>query len=376
MEESIFAPESLLTALKPFRKDRQLATILFWWLIDGWAISETDDDGIDWKPILDRYFEPITKSTGTRAKARKWLEENGFIEIRKTVCDNGISRNLRIKGKTPQQYRVTSQGPLVPYVVQEKPVVDYLLYADTGSDAASQNTRKNLGLLRKKEKTWEEEKNMDEKHWNRDQQSMILLENNLGKVGRGYKVNRLYSPFATARRPVRKLFKLGDEEIRAFDLRAAQPTLMGNLARDEKLLRACQSDELYQGIARAMGVSRDEAKQAFYCYSFGPIRTVRTGRPEALLVQEFMADNYPITASYVTSQKQPDHRKFAIQMQNLEASIFVDGIFAELSTIGIDALTVHDSIYVGDKDSQQARDVTEQHLKKNIIGGIFSIQED
>lgn len=357
------------------RIDKMEATYLFWWLIDSWENNTTTRTGKEWKQVLDKHFEFITKSRETRAKIRAWLEENGFIEIRKTMCKDGTHRNLRIKNKTAQQYRTLEREEMVEYVLCSKTIQDCFSIAETANDEASQQTRKNLGLLRKKENAWGKTQNTEDRYRNRDQKALLTIENNAGSIKRGRKVDRLFSPWVTSRNAVRKLFTFGSDEIRSFDLQAAQPTLMGSLAKDEKLLGACLSDELYLGIARAFDLDRDKAKKAFYSYSYGPIRKHGTRRPQALLVQQYISDNYPITANYVASQKRFDHCQFAIKMQNLEASIFVDGIFAELSRVGILALTVHDSIYVGTTHQEQTKEITEEHLNKHVFGGIFKINQ-
>ncbi|MCY2976672.1 MAG: hypothetical protein NTW52_18605 [Planctomycetota bacterium] len=377
MENSIYLPSRLIDEVESLgeRIDKMEATYLFWWLIDSWENNTTTRTGKEWKQVLDKNFEFITKSRETRAKIRAWLEENGFIEIRKTMCKDGTLRNLRIKNQTAQQYRTLGREEMVEYVLCSKTIQDCFSIAETANDEASQQTRKNLGLLRKKENAWGKIKNTEDRYRNRDQKALLTIENNVGSIKRGRKVDRLFSPWVTSRNAVRKLFTFGSDEIRSFDLQAAQPTLMGSLAKDEKLLGACLSDELYQGIARAFDLDRDKAKKAFYSYSYGPIRKHGTRRPQALLVQQYIADNYPVTANYVASQKQFDYRQFAVKKQNLEASIFVDGIFAELSRVGIPALTVHDSIYVGTTHQEQTKEITEEHLNKQIFGGLFKINQ-
>lgn len=377
-EDRINIPEALLDAAQEdrFRIEFTETLLLSWWLIDGWAWGESDTvEGKEWKQIHDCNFKNITTNNHSRAKARQWLEERGFIEIRKVDCPDGIKRNRREKGKFSQQYIALNPTSLIPYRLHCK-TLDACLPVWTGKDQASQQTRTNIGKLsKKKKKTSIQEEKTTEKNRSRDQQSVLMLERNRGKVGRGYKVNRLYSPWTAARKVVRESFDLEGDLIASLDLRAAQPTLMAALAQDEKMLADCQSDTFYRGLADFIGAIRDDAKSSFYAYSFGPIRSVGTKQPQALEVQTWMRENYPETATFVDAKKQNDYRKFACEMQDREALIFVDGIFQELTEKGLTALTVHDSICFREQDREQATEIAMKHLNKHIKGGMFHLDQ-
>jgi hypothetical protein len=77
---------------------------------------------------------------------------------------------------------------------------------------------------------------------------------------------------------------------------------------------------------------------------------------------------------FVDSKKQHDYRKFACEMQDREALIFVDGIFQELTENGLTALTVHDSIYFREQDREQATETAIKHLNKHIMGGFYHLE--
>ena len=129
----------------------------------------------------------------------------------------------------------------------------------------------------------------------------------------------------------------------SFDLRAAQPTLIGTLAGSLQFLRDSSSGKLYRDIGEALEVERDAAKDACYAYAFGPNRKQTTKNKPALAVQELVEKNYPEVHRYVWKQKLTDYRKFACMLQDKEAELFVDKILKELIQINIPALSVHDS---------------------------------
>ena len=57
-----------------------------------------------------------------------------------------------------------------------------------------------------------------------------------------------------------------------------------------------------------------------------------------------MERHYDKAAQYVIENKTGNYRRFSWNMQRMEADIFVDCVYASLASLGIPALTVHDSI--------------------------------
>jgi S-ribosylhomocysteine lyase LuxS involved in autoinducer biosynthesis len=373
---TIYVPKKLIESAEwaGFRKDRLEVTYLFWWLIDSWSsTSEERETGRRWKQIHDSNFEAITRSRDTRAKTRSWLNKSGFIEIRQTSCKDGRLRPRRIRGKESQGYATLMHDDLVPYKPSSRALVE-IFSVETGEDLECRITRENIGLLkRKKDLEWDLREIGEEKHRNRDQKSILLLEQNMGKVGRGQKVNRLYSPWTSARKPIRELFTLDGDEIASFDLRAAQPTIMATLAYDKEMLSDCKSDVFYTGLADYIGATRKDAKQAFYAYSFGPIRKDAAEHSVAYQTQQWMREQYPMTGRYVDSCKKGNYRSFSREMQNREAFIFVDCIFRQLADEGIPALTVHDSIYFKVRDLSRAKEIAEEHLDRQLGRGLYTL---
>lgn len=391
----IQVPKKLLDriAVENFRIEREEATLLIWWFIESQYPfgDEDDEDGNEegWTSINDRkHFKKLANNDKTRTNCRNWLEAEGFIAIRKVVCKDGVTRNLRIRWKTSQQYKALGAEDLVSYEIPNRSVIDCLASPETSTDLACQMTRENLAKLKRKEhcvlapprdqdKYNPKEYNLAK--YNRDLVSIEVLENNLGRVSRGAKVNRVYSPWVCARkheRNIRSMFTLDGEEIVSLDMRAAQPTFVANFAEDDELLTACMEDQLYSGLMSLLGKDRKETKKSFLAYLFGNIRKSTTETPDAFEIQEYMATKFPIAAKYVEQEKTLDYRQFARKLQNYEASIFIDEVFVELTKKNIPVLTVHDSISSTKSKARECREVMEESIRRRIISGKFMIKDE
>jgi hypothetical protein len=369
----IFVPELLLDQVRRcgFRSERIDTTLLFWWLIDGWSITDGTNDR--WKRIHDTNFTGFTKNTNSRSNARKWLSTNGFIKIKMVVCKDGKERPERIKGQKSQSYAITHRSSIVPYRLASQNLAT-CISTFTANDNASQQTRRVLGLLKRKvEKNGEKTPKVLSFQDNRDLLSIFAIEHNLGSVKRGRLVDRLYSPWTGARKLIRSYFTIEGCEIRSLDLRAAQPMLMALLADDQTMSDACFDDSFYGDLSSALGLPREQAKKRFYHYSFGPNRNPHPTESEAYEVQEWMKSRFPIAANYVFTKKTGNYRKFAREMQNKEALLFIDGIYSEITKSDLPALTVHDAIYFKATDYQQIKQIIDKRLTQHFKNKKFAL---
>lgn len=392
----IYIPQSMidLLQLQRHRKDFIQSLVLMYSIMEGWSIkTKPDSFGRRWKPIHDSHFVGVTTKRNTRAKIRKWLVENGFIEIRQTVCKDGKLRPLRVKKKTSQQYRIKSKKKWTTYTVDADRYHRANAITITGDDWASNATRVNLSLLTRTDQLVKGKNN-------RTNRAIWVLENNTGIVRLGRNVRRLYSPFCFASEEVRGLFLFDGETWASFDLGSAQPTIVGKLADDQDLMVACKEDELYPAIAELLGFDpiahRKKAKGAFYVWCYGPTQyeepTLEKQSkkwtklpPEERLkkqaeafetkkrtweVQKYMAKTYPKTDAYAAKSKLPNYRTFSRKMQDFESDIFIRGIFAELVNLGIPALTCHDGIYFPISHADQVEQICEKYLS-SFFGSLF-----
>lgn len=85
-------------------------------------------------------------------------------------------------------------------------------------------------------------------------------------------------------------------------------------------------------------------------------------------MQEYVASHFPKTHSFVWKNKLHDHTAFACRLQNLEAELFLGGIFGEMMHQQIPALTVHDSIAVPLSRQQKAVEICRNVLGRRLAG--------
>ena len=229
---------------------------------------------------------------------------HGVLSSKLSVLIQLRSRHAKLSRKEECKYATICKGGLAEYQLVSKPFcasVD----SSTASDSLCQVTRSNLGLLSKKttNKLVYLNKKQESRKKTRDIQLRFNLLKNLGRVNRGTKVTRLYSPWVGASSQVSKRFQLDGWDITSIDLQAAQPTLMAAMAGDAKLLADCKSDALYQGIASHLKIDRDNAKKAFMAYAYGKIRGNWHGHRDVYQVQELMKKHYPKAAGFVMKEK-------------------------------------------------------------------------
>lgn len=374
----IYVPANLLDAVEnSFGSIKTIENyLLFWQFIDAWPYADDEDE--DWRVISDSCFGEVISSQNIRGQIRNWLEKQGFIKLRKFRLDNGVLVNHFIPGVEPLKYQPICGGPLIPYQLISK---DYWggLDSFTAPDPLCLATRANLSLLTKKngEKPDYESEKAGKIKKNRDVHSLYKLGANAGNITRGQRVSRLYSPWVTASKEVRKCFLLDGCGISSLDLKAAQPTLIAQMAGDQKMLEDCKSDALYLGIAEMLGVERNDAKQPFMAYAYGKNRKDGRGNLAAFKVQEWMRERYRNAASFMAQEKTVrDYSELSCRLQDVEAAIFVDGIYAELTDKGLPALTVHDAIYFRDKDFGTVNEVAHKHLDQFIPNREYKLDDE
>lgn len=378
---AIYVPEDLLERVEQsfgHNINTMERHLLIWFIIDSWPYSGSS--GNNWKTINDSRFKLATKNPNDRKKTRDWLEENGFIKIKKFKVSGGPELNYYIPNEVSQSYSATGKGKLIPYELCKKEYWNRLDF-HTADDLPCQITRENMGLLSKKnvEKPRYKDEETEKKKRNRDLSAQYKLVTNRGSVKRGTKVNRLTSAWTHGSKELRKEFLLDGCEIFYWDLKAAQPTLIAVMSEDRDLLRDCWcKDALYQGIKERLKVTdREVAKKAFMAYAYGKNRGDWYGHKKAYAVQEWMKERYPKAANYVTKIKKDNHYTLLNhRMQNMEAEIFVDGILKELYDKGLPALTVHDSIYVREHDKGIAKEIAHKHLGLFIPDGEYELGEE
>lgn len=363
---TILVPSRLhdLVLREGVRPERQAAIYLIYDAIAAHCKQMKDK----WTPIPDREFRKLVKNHTRKSAEKKWLEENGFIEIKKWRLKDGTTRNSKIPGKQCQAYRLIEQ-------------VDECLWVDlwgrkvvwpsfTASDHLCQYARKVLKQIEVDHaelsricledsgvSTLSHARRIAVLHWAR------VLHFGAGAIRRGRRVHRLFSPWTSAPRELRRACFLCGESIVSIDLQASQPTLIGLLAQDETFVQACFNDELYAQISKLFSTSREEAKPIFLSYIYGRNRKATARNKSALQVQQFVAEKFPKTHEFIWQNKEHNHKAFARELQNLEAKLFLDGILSEMKQRGVPALSVHDSISVPESQSEEAVEICREMLR-------------
>jgi len=354
---AILVPSGLhdLVLREGFRPERQAAIYLIY---DAIAANCRQMKG-KWAPIPDRVFRKLVKNHTRKSADKKWLEEKGFIEIKKWQLKDGTIRNSKIPGRKCQAYRVIEQGEECVWVDLWGRSAVWPSF--TASDHLCQYARKVLKRIDVDRSllsricfgdsgfsSFSAARRIAVLHWAR------VLHFGAGAIRRGRRVNRLFSPWTSAPRELRRACFLCGEPIVSIDLQASQPTLIGLLAQDDTFVQACFNDELYAQISKLFAISREDAKPIFLSYIYGQNRKANARNKSALQVQQFVAEKFPQTHRFIWQSKESNHKAFARQLQNLEAKLFLDGILSEMKQKRISALSVHDSIAVPESQSEEA----------------------
>ena len=368
---SLLIPAQLheIVVREGFRPERQTAIYLIYNVIAQKCSSMKRK----WTRISDLAFKSVVKNHTRKSGVKRWLEENGFITIEKWTTKDGTIKNSKIPGRRCQAYGVIEQGNESIWVELWKRKLDWPI--STWSDPFCAYTREVLGKIKvdcaQVERILGGEadfsnltstRRLSVVHWAR------TLHYGSGSIRRGRRVNRLYSPWTSCPRELRKACLLSGEPIVSIDLQASQPTLIGLLAKDADFSTACFNDTFYGEIGRLFAVDRDEAKRICLSYIYGANRKPTARNKQAFQVQEYVAEHFPTTHSFVWGSKLHDHTIFSCQLQNQEAKLFLCGIMAKMMQEKIPALTVHDSISVPASFEKRAVEITKTILGQTLRG--------
>lgn len=349
---------------------RMDAALLAYDLVEHRAIRHDNA----WVEIPDGRFRDRIPSNKTRTTAKSWLESMNFIQIKKRLGKKGQVLNDKIPGRRSQRYRacLLEEERQLHSLRQKSNVAA----PSPEADALCRHTRAVLNrmtadandltvFLEKTEPALLPEKRLACRY------AVQTLCNHIGTVGRGLRVNRLYSPWTNCPKIIRHIFRIDHEPLAEIDLQASQPTLLGLLAADEDFVQACRKDEVYRSIEDRLNVCRDQAKESFFRYLYGPIRTARSreeNRRICIPIQEWVEDCFPKLHKKVVQGKMIDHRVLNRELQNKEAEIFLDGVLADLIAEGVHALTIHDAVYVPISSADKAVRIVRDYLQPILAG--------
>ena len=379
--ELLFVPIALKEKIENenFRVEKRELVYLIWAALKSTPVERRSD----WRRVHHGRFD-YESSNSTNRTTLLWLAENGFVELDKDNSywanpDRGFPKKYRlIQKKQPVLVELENKslvrGPK-PYTQNEtccrytREILDCLT---VDREAVNGELRKTifeyhrLGDLTRSA-TFTEEKNRieQEKFINTEFVEglytfglpLLHLVNKTGSITRGKKGNRLFSPMTNVKKTFRQYFSLEGEPLVWLDMQAAHPTLLGNISNDECLINDCLSDEFYGRIMDELGVDRDTAKRRYMAWAYDH------HRPDSELTF-LMERHYDKAAQYVIENKTGNYRRFSWNMQRMEADIFVDSIYANLASMKIPALTVHDSIGIPNSYAERIKKLLLDELSK------------
>lgn len=183
---------------------------------------------------------------------------------------------------------------------------------------------------------------------------------------------RLHSPWSQLKGDYRSLFSSAGERLSSADMVACQPTLIGILSGDSKLIEDCHQDRFYDLIIKRLNdlgfvdADRDAAKSATYPYVYGRNRNHWTEAEKApQAVQELFNQRYSKAAKYCWKVKTGDknaHKKLPLMMQSFESKIFIDGLYNEVRKKKIFCLPIHDGFYFRANEKSKIAKIVDDNL--------------
>lgn len=321
---SLFLPRRLVDILPDVsrkREGRETVALVYTLILN--KQSKNQDKPVR---IHSRQFEPLGSSAVT-VKAKQILSEMGFIE-----CSESYGG-----GYSSKRYKISDKSDLVEYELTKRSLFD-LPAGSTHDNPACLITRDNLRNI-EVDMTYAKQifrdllfeakaPPVDALSLQNESQASFALERAYstaadryayipiplhhlrscsGSCIRASKGNRLFSPITCLKREFRRCISAGGEKLVEVDMICCQPTLIAHLAQDRRMISDCMADRFYCRFQDEYRISRDQAKEWFYSWNFGPNRCFRSNMKEnaahAFLIEKVMKTAYPDASAYVWQQK-------------------------------------------------------------------------
>jgi len=188
-----------------------------------------------------------------------------------------------------------------------------------------------------------------------------------GHIFRGDIGGRCFNPLTQMGRVLRKAVRIDGETCSNVDMVSAQVNLTAHLCDDERLQRDCQEGVFYERMMEYLHLTRDQAKELFFWYSYGKNRQQKQ-YPDAPDIWSFMDKHYPTTSQFICQEKSTrPYQEWSAKIQSFESEHFIDGIFRTLNTNKIITCPIHDSIFCKDSDAEYVRDITNTYFDNHNI---------
>ena len=382
------------------RKGRDVCAALFSFIESRQSERKERKERFNNKKLKKGYVEIHNKaftsiaSSSVNTKYKKRLIDNGFVlEDRswRAAERNPITNEL-IKNGWSISYKPKSYSN---YVEQELNTINFLdvLGTETPKDLICNHVRRCLNSL-----------DFDRDHLHpvilnavvekmkfptrfagaidkvrKTKYPLVKLAAKRGRINRDSQ-GRLHSPWSQLKGDFRSLFTSDGERLLSADMVACQPTLIGILSEDAKLIEDCHQDRFYNLIIKRLNdigfteADRDDAKDATYPFIYGKNRNHwSTAERPAEAVQELFNQRYPKAAKYCWEEKRGDkdaHKKLPLAMQKLESKIFIDGLYNEVMKKELFCLPLHDGLYFRANEKPKIKKIVNDNLS-SILSNLF-----
>ncbi|HMP57777.1 MAG TPA: hypothetical protein PKD86_00365 [Gemmatales bacterium] len=157
---------------------------------------------------------------------------------------------------------------------------------------------------------------------------------------------RVHTNVSNMYKPLRSLLRVDGERdtLGETDIKNSQPLFLGLAAKrkgveDRSYLRLCEAGEIYDHLARRLGVLRESAKLEMVTFLYAKNGYRSTAK--ALFDREF-----PAMAAFVRQVKEKDHKRLARHMQEAERKFVLDTVCERLRRMRGDMFitTIHDAL--------------------------------
>ena len=186
-----------------------------------------------------------------------------------------------------------------------------------------------------------------------DQKSFYAKRNNTN--------NRLDTNFTNLPKALMNEIK-AKNGLLEIDAVNSQPAILANLIKDEvndDYVQDAINGQLYERVAEEMKWSRDKTKHGIMVTFFSP--EIHSNNLKSTLIKL-----YPETMRYIDDFKsQNGYRELAISMQKKESALYIDGVLDKVYSLGIIAISKHDSIIFHSKDQDVVEKVFIDVMNKN-----------
>jgi hypothetical protein len=147
--------------------------------------------------------------------------------------------------------------------------------------------------------------------------------------------------------------------LREIDAVNSQPAILANLIKDkvkDDYVQDAINGQLYDKVAKEMNWTREKTKHGIMVTFFSPEN--HSNKLKSALIKL-----YPETMKYIDDFKtQNGYKQLAISMQKKESELYIDGVLDKVYSLGITAISKHDSIIFHERDEVQVKKIIDEVL--------------